>query len=143
MARPVLAEEIDRRLAKAIEPVGSIRVAYLFGSRARGSARPDSDLDLAVAYDWRLDDWAREQARRDVIVALGDALGALGERADVVDLDRSFSGVAFEAIARGRCVLARTEEERVEIEVRVCRRYDDEAKYREAQRRAALAAFRT
>ena len=141
MPRPVLEQELDRRIARALEPVAGVRVAYFFGSRARGAERADSDIDVAVAYDPALDGWGREQARRDVIAALTDALGALGERADVTDLERAFSGVAFAAIARGRCVLARGEDDRVRIEVRVMRRYDDEAPYRERLSRAALEVW--
>ena len=141
MPRPVLAEEIDCRIARALESVTTVRVAYFFGSRARGSARIDSDLDLAVALPRELDGWGREQVRRDVIVALTDELGPIGERTDVVDLDRAFGAVAFDAIARGRCVVARSEAERVAVETRIARRYDDEAPLRERQSRAAEEAF--
>ena len=37
-------DEVVRRLAAALNPVA----IYLFGSRARGTARPDSDFDLLV-----------------------------------------------------------------------------------------------
>ena len=40
---PVLAE-IVRRLAEAYKPLS----IYLFGSKARGDAEPDSDYDLMV-----------------------------------------------------------------------------------------------
>jgi len=37
-------DEVVHRLAEALNPVA----IYLFGSRARGTARPDSDFDLLV-----------------------------------------------------------------------------------------------
>jgi hypothetical protein len=37
-------DEVVSRLVKALNPVA----IYLFGSRARGTARPDSDFDLIV-----------------------------------------------------------------------------------------------
>lgn len=37
-------DEVVHRLVKALDPVA----IYLFGSRARGDARPDSDFDLMV-----------------------------------------------------------------------------------------------
>jgi predicted nucleotidyltransferase len=40
--------DLEQRIASALAPFEDVRVAYLFGSRARGSARADSDLDLAV-----------------------------------------------------------------------------------------------
>lgn len=41
---PELLDEIVRRLAEALHPVG----IYLFGSQADGTAAPDSDIDLLV-----------------------------------------------------------------------------------------------
>jgi predicted nucleotidyltransferase len=37
-------DEVVRRLVEALDPLA----IYLFGSRARGTARPDSDFDLMV-----------------------------------------------------------------------------------------------
>ncbi|MEO7329942.1 MAG: nucleotidyltransferase domain-containing protein [Minicystis sp.] len=40
--------EIAARLREALAAYPGVRVAVLFGSQARGTARPDSDVDLAV-----------------------------------------------------------------------------------------------
>jgi predicted nucleotidyltransferase len=111
---------------RALLPIEGVRLAYLFGSRARGTARPDSDLDVAVAYAGEADSVQREILRRRVVAALTDALGAVGERADVVDLEAAPSEIAFAAIRATR-LFARSEAERVRHEVRVARRYDDDA----------------
>ena len=123
-------------IEKALDPIEAVRLAYLFGSRARGTARPDSDLDLAVAYTREADSAQRERARRAVVAAVTDALGSLGEHTDVVDLERAPSEIGFAAI-HGVRILARSEQERVRHEVRVARRYDDEAPRRELFRNAA------
>ena len=130
-------------MATALRPLEGVRVAYLFGSRARGDAREDSDLDVAVSFDPRFDatdDRAREAVRRAIVAALTDALGAVGERADVVNLDRADSAVAFRAIREGHLLLARSESDRVRVEARVGRRYDDDAPKRALFRRAAQDA---
>lgn len=45
--------DVDRRIAAAVEALrdsGAV-FAYLHGSRAAGTARPDSDIDVAAYYD--------------------------------------------------------------------------------------------
>lgn len=135
-------DELAARTARALEPIAGVRLAYLFGSRVTGRARPDSDLDLAVVYDPALDAGGRLRDQLEVIGALTDALGALGERTDVVDLDRASSAVGFRAIRQGRCVIERDRAQRVRFEARIARLYDDEAPRRELIRRGAIQAGR-
>ncbi len=52
-------KEIVEKIAAAIDPVK----IFLFGSRARGDAEPDSDYDLAVIYDG-------EKSKRDLKLAI-------------------------------------------------------------------------
>jgi predicted nucleotidyltransferase len=132
-------DSLAAAITTALGPLVGIRVAYLFGSRARGDSRDDSDLDVAVSYD-AADDRVRETVRRAIVAALTDALGRVGERADVVDLERADSAVAFRAIREGRLVLSRSQGDRVRIESRVGRRYDDDAPKRALFRRAAQDA---
>lgn len=65
MSAPVDAtlDEMIRRIVDRFDPV---RI-YLFGSRARGDARPDSDYDLLVVLD-------RCSDRRAAAVAIRHAL---------------------------------------------------------------------
>ena len=58
----------------------------------------------------------------------------------MVDVDAAPSALGFGVLQAGHRVLARSECERIEIEVRILRRYDDEAPTRARFRRAALAA---
>ena len=139
---PMSPEDLAKAMTSALATMDEVRLVYLFGSRANGRARVEIDLDVAVVYRRELDGAARERARRRVVAALTDALGALGERADVVDLDAAGSAVAFRVIRDGRRLIARTERERVAAEVRILRRYDDEAPRRALYRRAAVEAAR-
>jgi uncharacterized protein len=132
--------DLSASLRSALAPVAGVRVAWLFGSRAGGRPRADSDLDLAVVYARHLDAAAREHARRQIAAAVTDALGALGERADVVDLDDADSAVAFHAVTEGVLLVARSEAERVRAVAFIYRRFDDEAPRRELYRRAAIAS---
>lgn len=136
------ASDLDTRIATALRPIPEIVTAYLFGSRATGRARPDSDLDVAVRFVPNLTAQQRLDAMLDAIAALGRELGPLGERTDLLelDLDRVSSAIAFEVIRHGRRVLDRDPAARVHHEATIARRYDDDRPRRELIRRAAQAA---
>lgn len=70
-----------------------VHLALLFGSRARGSARPDSDLDLAVQGD-----------ELDLLALAHDVSLATGLEVDVVDLARAGYPL-LNAIARDAVVI--------------------------------------
>ncbi len=72
-------EAVLNRLAEALEP---FRI-YLFGSRAEGRARPDSDFDLLVVFD---DDAPNSDAD---YYAVSEPLRGLGVGCDVVPCLRS------------------------------------------------------
>lgn len=74
-ADPALVATLQATLARR----GDVRLAVLFGSQARGRARPDSDLDVAVLAEPRLD-----------LLQLGlDLEDAVGREVQVVDLERA------------------------------------------------------
>ena len=61
------------RLARALAGDGSVRLAWLHGSRARGTSRRESDIDVAVLLDD--DHAANTTAIKDSIWRLAGALG--------------------------------------------------------------------
>jgi predicted nucleotidyltransferase len=48
-APPDTVDAIARRIRSVVESDCRVRFVYLYGSRARGDARPGSDVDLAVS----------------------------------------------------------------------------------------------
>lgn len=94
-----LIAEARRRLAAAAPDARVI----LFGSRARGEARPDSDLDLLVIEP-------EVASRRAEFVRLREALGDLGVPIDLVVLSAEYADerarvhgtMVNEAMRRGR-----------------------------------------
>lgn len=68
-------------LREAFAGVTGIEAAFLFGSTARGDARPDSDLDLFVV--------GSEEARREARSHLAEAEYLLDREVDLIGCDRS------------------------------------------------------
>ena len=75
------------RLASALEPRAEILEAYLFGSHARGQARPDRDIDVAVYIDEERAEDGDWGYRAELATALMAALGE--DDVDVVVLNRA------------------------------------------------------
>jgi predicted nucleotidyltransferase len=65
---PIL-QEIVRRIVAAVDPDKII----LFGSRARGDAKPDSDYDILILAPSELPRWKRPLPARLALAGLGVA----------------------------------------------------------------------
>lgn len=66
--------DAEQRIRGVLENRPEVVFATLFGSRATGRARPDSDWDLAVFVDESLDAAARFDLRRQIAAALEPAV---------------------------------------------------------------------
>jgi uncharacterized protein len=97
----------------AVHP--EIAVAYVFGSVARGEARPDSDLDIGVVYQ-RFDRSGALHTRiaPDLAHALGRQLGI--EAVDVVDLEAQGPLFCHHVLLEGRLVYEADAGRRVDFE---------------------------
>jgi uncharacterized protein len=112
------------RAALAAEPV--VRLAYLFGSQARGDEGPTSDIDIAVLAD--------EPMELLQLGALGDRLGAaVGGQVDIVDLRAAPPLLCRQVVAEGEGLLVRDSELKLDFELEAVRRYEDTRPLRAVQ----------
>jgi predicted nucleotidyltransferase len=133
---------IASALERSISGHREVRAAFLFGSRVKGTFRADSDLDLAIAFDPETSEHRRTQIKLDVIDAATKHLGKLGERLDIMDLDRANSAIAFRAVLEGTVISERTRADRVQVVARVCARAADDAFYQTRATRMAKERLR-
>jgi predicted nucleotidyltransferase len=118
--------DITERIRGVLAGRQDVRLAYLFGSIAAGSARRSSDADIAVLFD--------EVPVPAVLDLLSERLGAAVERpVDLVVLNLAPPLVAREVITRGRLLLCRDDGDRVRFETRTTARYQDTAHLRRVQ----------
>lgn len=97
-----LIAEASRRLASAAPGAKVI----LFGSRARGEARPDSDLDLLVIEPDEVSERRAETARlRRELRGLEVALDVIVVSAKHVEEWGHFDGMLNEALNEGRVLV--------------------------------------
>lgn len=94
--------------------------ALVFGSRAEGRARPDSDVDLAVWAPGAVDDWALR--------------GELGDTVDLLDLRRAPDALAGRVAMTGVVLLDDDPPARIRWQAGTRKRHLDEAFRRERYR---------
>lgn len=88
---------------------------YLFGSVARGEARPDSDLDLGLVFR-RRGETARDHHRMLASLAWDVSRVVGHERIDLVVLEPQGPIFCHRVLLQGRCVYEGDRERRVDFE---------------------------
>ncbi len=124
-------------LAALRAALAPMRLAYLFGSAARGEDQPGSDVDVAVLAD--------EELSLNQLALLSETLaGALGaaRRVDVADL-RAASPVLCAEVVRDGVVLAERDPlDRFDFEMDAIRRFEDTRQLRRVQHELLREAAR-
>ncbi len=117
-------------LTAALQGAPEVKAAYLFGSRSRAEERPDSDADVGVLFDRKVD--------LSTVVRLQQQLeDATGMRVDVVNVGTASPFLALDVI-RGRRILCRDDLACDEFELYVLRRAGDLAPFERERRRMIL-----
>jgi predicted nucleotidyltransferase len=104
--------------------VPGLRVVWLHGSHARGDARADSDVDLALVADAPVD-------LRDLLSLQSDLAVLLGDDVDLVDLFDADDVLRVQVIEHGRVLFERTPADLARFEMHALSRY---ARFQEERR---------
>ena len=116
----MLAQTQLRELFKT----AGVRFAYLFGSRARGQERPDSDVDIAVWYPPELDCMQRFQRNCQLQEQIEEVLG---KPLDLMILNDARPPLQNEAVLRGQPLYPDDPEAIIRFEAKLRLRYEDYA----------------
>jgi hypothetical protein len=119
---PALDAAAMSRLASALDRP-EVMAAFLFGSQARGTAGPLSDVDVAILHDPGLASRERLDLRLALAASAEAALGT--SEVDIVLLNGAPPLLRHRAIRDGIRFLDRRPEKRIGFEVRTMNDYVD------------------
>lgn len=131
-------------IRRALEPLGEVRAAMLFGSRATKTERPQSDVDVAVLLDFERAPRECGARLRTLIAALSRELAA--DRLDVIVLNDAPPALAFQVLKYGVVAFERDPRDLLRFRVRVYGAHADYAHverfFREVTKARALAGLK-
>ena len=91
-----------KTLQSTLEQHGGLELAFVFGSIASGTARADSDLDIAVQA-------AQVLSASQKMALIGDLAEALGRPVDLIDLRTAGEPLLGQILSHGRRILGTAE----------------------------------
>jgi len=121
----VEVHELEERLRRRLLREDDVIVACLFGSHARVTAHPNSDVDIAVLLEEGADLGHR---RLELIAAVAEVVGL--DAADVVLLNQVPVALGYRVLRDGHLLVSRDDRARVRYYVRTVDRYLDMAPMR-------------
>lgn len=121
-------DTVETRLREALERHDDVLVAYLFGSTARGTAGPLSDVDVAVLLQ---EDGDPLERQLDLVGEVSSAIGS--DLVDVILLNEASIALAYRVLRDGRLIFSRDERARIQHRVSTVDRYLDMEPFRRVQ----------
>ena len=128
MVSPSAIETIVAELGQALP----LQAIWLFGSEAEGRARVDSDVDIAVLVDGRIDPLTLLDARERLA-------SRLGRDVDLVELRHASPILAMQVLKHGRLIREADRRARIAFEAALPGRYEDVQRMRAPLVRALVA----
>jgi predicted nucleotidyltransferase len=147
----VVAPDIPA-LVRWLETEPGVVAVWLFGSRARGDARPDSDVDLAVLTGTGLVDGAgaarpdgaevdQLRLRLGWMIEAADRMKVRDDKVDLVLLPDAGAFLTHEILRDGQLLVDRDRDARIGFQVRALHRLEEARYLRELAMRARAERF--
>lgn len=116
--------KIDKQIFKKFD----IKLAYLFGSQAKGKAASESDFDIAVLFE---EDDGHPDFFDKTVYLKEDLRNYFPNEVDVVALNETNSLLKYEVISNGQPLYVEDEKFRLDFEVLSINEYIDDKYVRE------------
>jgi uncharacterized protein len=124
-----------QQLHAALEPDDAVAAVYLFGSCARGTATPISDIDIGILFHSAIDASRYFDLRLEFVSRIMGILGT--EKVDVVVLNQAPLHLSYEIVTHGKLLLEKDPRQRIAFEADRISRYLDFKPFLAVQVRAA------
>ena len=111
--------EMEDKICALCSREPSIDAAYIFGSQAKGSLRPESDLDVALLLN------EDRRSEFSLLSFISNLERAYGRRVDVVILNHAGEVLKYEVRRSGRVIFERDPVNRKRFEISGRKRYED------------------
>ncbi|KKU70504.1 MAG: polymerase beta domain protein region protein [Parcubacteria group bacterium GW2011_GWA2_47_21] len=122
--------EIDKNKIAEIMEKHSIIVGYVFGSVARGTLRPHSDIDVAVLFPYDMPKEKQGMSREEIRDEIASVFGV--EKVDVINLNQQTNPVLrYDAVLEGKAVLVKDVAVKAQLTRAVLREYENTRHLRE------------
>jgi predicted nucleotidyltransferase len=118
-----LKKEVRENLVKFLRGQKDVKVAYLFGSAAKGELGPLSDIDIAVYLDEKLSKAERNKKELFLIYEISGILNT--DKFDLVVMNDSPLLLNFNIIRDGLLLKKENESEKVKLETSIISLYLD------------------
>lgn len=99
------SDTILAAIRRAVAPISDVQAALLFGSRAAGSSRSRSDIDIALLLDPAALNQPRKDLLQSLLVALSRELAS--DRLDLTILNTAPPKLAFHVLKDGKLAFER------------------------------------
>jgi predicted nucleotidyltransferase len=111
--------KVDKHIFKKF----NVKLAYIFGSQAKGKSVSNSDFDIAVLFKKNPSD---PLALREITYISSELNKFFPTELDIVSLNDAPLLLKYEVVAHGRVLYCEKEAERINFEVSVIKEYIDE-----------------
>jgi len=116
------------KINKQIFKKHKVKLAYLFGSQAKGNAAKESDYDIAVLFK---NNPADLLALKETSLLSSELHKFIPTKLDIVSLNDASLLLKYEVVAHGQILYSENEKERINFEVVTTKEYIDEQHVRD------------